>query len=99
MQVIQLLLHTALLSNYCKMRLVHLRLRKARRPSLGQILTVVIEHGETSIWKMDSAGAPTTTLAADLIAPVVRHNNNSLTWVLSCDLIKGCIYSQGNAVI
>jgi hypothetical protein len=34
------------------------------------MLTVVMEHGETSIWKMDSAGAPTTTLAADLMVPL-----------------------------
>jgi hypothetical protein len=34
------------------------------------MLTVVIEHGETSIWKILSAGAPTTTLAADLMVPL-----------------------------
>ena len=34
------------------------------------MLTVVMEQGDTSMWKMLSAGAPTTTLAADLIAPL-----------------------------
>jgi hypothetical protein len=34
------------------------------------MLIVVIEHGETSIWKILSAGPPTTTLAADLIVPL-----------------------------
>ena len=34
------------------------------------MLTVVIEHGETSMWKILSAGAPTTTLAADLMVPL-----------------------------
>jgi hypothetical protein len=34
------------------------------------MLIVVIEHGETSIWKIESAGAPTTTFAADLIVPL-----------------------------
>ena len=34
------------------------------------MLTVVMEQGDTSMWKMLSAGAPTTTLAADLIVPL-----------------------------
>jgi hypothetical protein len=34
------------------------------------MLTVVIEHGETSIWKILSAGAPITSLAAVLIVPL-----------------------------
>ena len=47
-----------------------LSVRSARKPSLGQMLTVVIEQGETSIWKILSAGAPTTTLAAVFIVPL-----------------------------
>jgi hypothetical protein len=34
------------------------------------MLTVVIEQGETSMWKILSAGPPTTTLAADLMVPL-----------------------------
>ena len=34
------------------------------------MLTVVTEHGETSIWKILSAGAPITTLTADFMVPL-----------------------------
>jgi hypothetical protein len=34
------------------------------------MLIVVMEHGDTSMWNMDSAGAPTTTFTADLIVPL-----------------------------
>ena len=45
--------------------------------------TVVIEHGEISIWKIDSAGAPITFFTADLMVPLcvttaTRWPGNSL---------------------
>ena len=44
------------------------------------MLTVVIEQGDTSIWKILSADAPTTTLAADLMVPL---------WVTTATLWPG----------
>ena len=53
---------------------VHSNCASARKPSLGQMLTVVMEQGDTSMWKMLSAGAPTTTFGSRFDCSIVGYN-------------------------